>query len=171
MDQRGGLVIETTRLRLRQLTPADAAFMLELLNEPAFITNVADRHVRTLAQAEAFLEERIRSSYREFGFGFYAIERKEEGGPIGIAGFIKREALDDVDIGYSLLARYTGQGFAYEAAAALLDYGKARLQLPRIVAITAPFNTRSIRLLEKLGMKFEKMVQIPGFDRESMLFA
>lgn len=164
-------ILATHRLRLRQVTKADAEFMLELLNEPAFIQNVADRNVRTVAQAESYIAERITPSYQKFGFGFYVMETAAERVPVGIAGFIKRDALDDVDIGYSVLTRHTGQGLAFEAATALLGYDRSVLKLPRIIAVTSPGNARSIHLLEKLGMKFEKMVRIPGFERESMLFA
>lgn len=164
------IVLETERLRLRRMSEAHADFVLELLNEPAFIENVADRGVRTLEQAEEFIAERILSSYQKYGFGSYVVELKESRIPAGICGLVKRETLDDVDIGYALLTRHCGRGYAYEAAAALLDYGRKTLKLPRIVAVTAPGNRSSIKLLEKLGMKFAKVIHLPGYGAESLLF-
>ena len=164
------IVLETERLRLRRMSEAHAGFLLELLNEPAFIENVADRGVRTLAQAKEFIAERILASYQKYGFGFYVVELKEGRIPAGICGLVKRETLDDVDIGYALLARHCGKGYAYEAAAALLDYGRTTLKLPKIVAVTTPGNQSSIKLLEKLGLKFEKVIHLPGYGAESLLF-
>ncbi len=104
----------------------DAAIILELLNEPAFIRFVADREVRTTAQAARFIATKMLPSYAEFGFGFYLVELKESQVPVGICGLIKRETLDDVDVGFSILERFWRNGYAYEAARAVMDYGKAR---------------------------------------------
>jgi RimJ/RimL family protein N-acetyltransferase len=163
-------VLETERLILRHITKADAGVMLELLNEPAFIRFVADRGVRTISDAEEFIALRMEPSYAEYGFGFYLMVLKESSVPIGICGLIKREALDDVDVGFSVLNRYWRQGYAYEAARAVLDYAKNVLGLPRVVAITAPDNVSSGNLLEKLGLRFEKMIHVPGYGTESRLF-
>lgn len=164
------IVLKTERLRLGRISESYAAFLLELLNEPAFIKYVADRGVRTLAQAEEFIAERILSSYEKYGFGFYVVELKKGRTPVGICGLVKRETLDDVDIGYALLARHCGRGYAYESSAALLEYAKITLKLPKIVAVTAPGNRSSIKLLEKLGMKFVKVIHLPGYGAESLLF-
>lgn len=164
-------VIETERLILRRMHPhADAEFMLEALNEPSFIRNVADRGVRTLDDATDYIRTKIMPSYEQFGFGFYIVELKGSGTPIGVCGMVKREALDDVDIGYSLLDRFAGNGYAYEAAAAVMHYGRSAYGLKRIVGITAPENERSIRLLEKLGLRFENMIELPNFSGPSKLF-
>jgi RimJ/RimL family protein N-acetyltransferase len=165
------VVVETERLSLRQMTPVDAPFMLETLNEPSFIANVADRGVRTLEGAADYIREKMMPSYEQFGFGFYIIQLKETGEPIGVCGLVKRETIDDVDIGYSLLDRYAGKGYAYEAAQAVMEYGRAVHGLKRIVGMTSPTNHRSIKLLEKLGLRYEKMVQLPNFDAPSKLFA
>lgn len=164
-------LIETERLSLRELTVNDAAFMLELMNEPAFIRNIADRGLRSVEEAERYLTEKYLGSYRKLGFGFYRVDLKAEAKPIGICGLIKREALPDVDIGFSLLESYWGHGYAYEAASAVLDYARHTLQLSRIVAITASHNQSSIRLLGKLGLRFEKRVNLPGYKGESLLFS
>ena len=163
-------VLETERLTLRRMTTDDAPFILELLNEPGFIRFVADRGLRTNADAVTYITDKVLPSYAQFGFGYYIVELKESGVPIGSCGLQKRETLEDVDIGYSLLEKYCKQGFAYEAAAALYQYGRDVLQLPRIVAMTATDNHSSIKLLEKLGLRFEKMIDLPGYAGESKLF-
>jgi RimJ/RimL family protein N-acetyltransferase len=163
-------VLETERLTLRQITADDAPFILEILNEPAFIRFVADRGVRTVADATEYIAQKMTPSYAQFGFGTYLVALKENGTPIGTCGLIKREALEDVDIGYSFLERFWGRGFAYEAAVAVMNYGREVCRLPRIVAITSPENHSSIKLLEKLGLRSEKTIQLPGFDKESKFF-
>ena len=164
-------ILETERLVLREIDPvADAAFMLELLNEPAFIRYVADRGVRTTEAASAYITEKILPSYAKFGFGFYIVELKESSARVGICGLVKRDTLEDVDIGFSTTARYWGRGYAYEAAAALMAHGRDVHGLKRIVGITARGNQASMNLLQKLGLRFERMVQVPGFADESQLF-
>lgn len=163
-------IIETERLTLRRIEAADAEFMLETLNEPAFIENVADRGVRTVADAVDYIAKKVTLSIEQFGFGFYLIELKNSRVPVGICGLIKRETLDDVDIGYSLLERFWGNGYACEAAAAVMNYGRTVVGLQRIVGLTAPTNKRSIKLLKKLGFRFERMIQLPDYTSESQLF-
>jgi RimJ/RimL family protein N-acetyltransferase len=153
------------------LGAADAEFMLELLNEEAFLLNIGDRGVRTVADAAAYILNGPVASYEKFGFGLYAVELKESGAPIGICGLLKRDSLDDVDIGFAFLKKFWGRGYAYESAAAVMDYGWIKVGLNRIVAITAPENHASIELLEKIGLRFEKMIQMPGHEGESKLFA
>src|SRR3712207_2499377 len=160
-------ILETERLSLREMTTADAPLVLEILNEPAFIEFVADRGVRSVDEAEKFIEEKFVRSYAEHGFGFYAVELKESGTPIGMCGLIKRDVLEDVDIGFSIFERFWGHGYATEAARALMHYGLTTLGLPRIVGVTAPHNERSAAVLEKLGLRFEKMIEMPGYTHPS----
>jgi RimJ/RimL family protein N-acetyltransferase len=164
-------ILETKRLVLRRLTASDAAFILELLNEPAFLENIGDRGARTLADARRYIARGPVASYRKFGFGLYLAERKDSGTAIGICGLLKRESLDDVDIGFAFLRRYWSQGYARESAAAVMHYGWTKLRLPRIVAITKPTNQASIALLEKLGLRFEKSIPLPDHGGEKKLFA
>ncbi len=163
-------VLETERLILRQLTTGDGAFMLELMNEPGFIRFVADRGLRTTADAAQFLRDKILPSYEQFGFGFYRIELKETATPIGICGFVKRETLAHPDVGFAVLARFCGHGYASEAAAAVMQYGRKVLGLAKIAGVTAPDNQVSIRLLEKLGLQYERTIHLPGYGPESLLF-
>ncbi len=164
-------VLETDRLMLRWLSTEDAAFILGLLNEPSWLQFIGDKGVRTLEDARNYILTGPGAMYARLGFGLYLVELKEGGAPIGMCGLIKRDFLDDVDVGYAFLPAYWGQGYAYEAASAVTAYGAEVLGLKRIVAITTLDNHRSARLLEKLGLRFERMVKFPGEDQEIRLFA
>lgn len=164
-------VLETDRLVLRRMSVEDAGFMLGLLNEPSWLRFIGDRGVRTLEHARAYILKGPVEMYDRLGFGLYVTELKEEGVPIGICGLVKRDFLDDVDIGFALLPGFWSQGYAYEAAAAVMAHGKGALGLKRIVAITNPENHSSIRLLEKLGLKFDRMIRATADGPEIRLFA
>ena len=156
---------------MRRVTEADAQLVLEVLNDPAFIEYVADRGVRTREDAARYIREKFFPSYEQHGFGFYAVELKETGTPVGICGLIKREFIDDVDVGFSILRPFWGNGYATEAARAVMQYGRETFGLPRVVGIAAPENARSIAVLEKLGLRFERMIQMPGYALPGKLFA
>jgi RimJ/RimL family protein N-acetyltransferase len=164
------IVAETERLRLRPLTVEDAAFVLELVNEPSWLQFIGDKGVRTLEDARTYIEAGPMAMYARLGFGLYVTERKSDGAPMGMCGLIKRDGLDDVDIGFAFLPRYWGRGYAYEAAAAVMDFGKRIIGLTRIVAITSPDNESSARLLEKLGLRFDRMVRLSDDGKEDRLF-
>lgn len=163
-------VLETDRLIIRWLTVEDAAFILELVNDPSWLRFIGDRGVRTLEDARNYILKGPAEMYGRLGFGLYLVELKDEGVPIGTCGLIKRDSLKDVDIGFAFLPSFRGQGYAYEAASAVLAYGKNTLGLKRIVAIVSPGNERSIKLLEKLGLQFEQRLQLSERD-EVKLFA
>jgi RimJ/RimL family protein N-acetyltransferase len=163
--------VETDRLTLRHLRLDDAELILELLNQPSFLRFVGDKGVRTLDDARRYLESGPIDSYRRNGFGLYLVAEKSSGAAVGMCGLIRRETLDDVDVGFALLPRFWRQGYAFEAAAAVLDHGLRKLRLRRIVAVTQPDNLGSIRTLEKLGMRFERMVRLAEDDVELQLFA
>src|SRR5580704_19126608 len=158
-------MIESERLSLRRLNAGDAEFILELLNDPSFIQNIGDRGVRTVADACRYIANGPVASYEKFGFGLYLVQIKESGVPIGICGLLKRESLEDVDVGFAFLPAFRQKGYAFESAAAVMQYGRDVLRLNRIVAITSAENEGSIRVLEKLGMRFEKIVNLPGHGR------
>jgi RimJ/RimL family protein N-acetyltransferase len=165
------VVLETERLQLRRLTTGDAEFVIEVFNDPAFIRFVGDRDIRTVDQARDFIEKGPFESYRRYGFGHYLVTLKDDGTPLGICGFVKRDALEDVDIGFSLLPAFRAQGYAFEAASAVMAYGADTLGLRRIVAIASPDNASSIRLLGKLGLTFERMVKLTDQGETLSLFA
>ena len=164
-------ILETERLILRQASTEDAAFMLELLNEPSFIRNIADRGVRTVAAARAYISERMISSYEKFGFGIYLVTFKETNAPIGICGLVKRDTLNDIDIGYAFLPVYWSKGYATESVLAIKEYAKKTVGLKRVAGIVAPDNQGSIRVLEKAGLMYEKMVKLSEDDIELKLYA
>ncbi|WP_394583725.1 GNAT family N-acetyltransferase [Cytobacillus firmus] len=162
-------VLETDRLILRWLTPDDAAFILELLNEPAWIRYIGDKSVHTLDDAKNYILTGPMKMYSQFGFGLFLVERKEGSSPIGMCGLIKRDTLDNVDIGFAFLSRYQTQGYGFESASATLKFGHEQLDMERILAITSLDNHASSRLLEKIGMKYEGTI---FFDKEELkLFA
>jgi RimJ/RimL family protein N-acetyltransferase len=163
-------ILEAERLTMRQFTADDAPFILELVNEPSFIQNIGDRGVRSLADAVKYIEAGPVASYARNGFGLYLVQLKESGASIGMCGLIKRESLDDVDIGYAFLPKFWSKGYAVEAALAVKEQG-CSLGLKRLVAIVDPTNTSSIRVLEKLGFTFEKMIKLSADDIELKLFA
>lgn len=164
-------VLETDRLILRWLSTDDEEFILELLNDPSWLQFIGDRGVRTLQEAREYISKGPLEMYARLGFGLYLTELKEGGIPLGICGLIKRDGLEDVDIGFAFLPRFWGKGYAYEATSALMTYGKDVLGLKRIVAITSPDNHRSAKLLEKLGLRFERMVRLPDDTQDLRLFA
>lgn len=163
-------ILKTERLILRQLTTDDAEFILGLLNEPSFIRNIGDRNVRTIDDACAYILNGPVTSYAKNGFGLYLVQLKETGESIGMCGLIKRDTLDDVDIGYALLPRYWSKGYAVEAARATMAYGKDVIGLKRLVGIVDPTNEGSIRVLEKIGLRYEKMVRLSEDDIDLKLF-
>ena len=163
-------VLETERLLLRQLSSEDAEFILELLNGPSFIRNIGDRGVRTIEAAKSYILNGPVASYAKNGFGLYLVKLKETNESIGMCGLIKRDTLEDVDIGYAFLPRFWSKGFAVEAAQATKEYAKRVIGLNRIVAIVDPTNDGSIRVLEKIGLKFEKIVKLSEDDMDLKLF-
>lgn len=164
-------VIETERLNLRRISEADAAFVLEVLNDPGFIRFVGDRGVRTLAEAARYIEERFVESYRLHGFGLWLAETKDERVPVGMCGLVTRKELNVVEVGYAFLPPFRSRGYAFEAASATKGYARDVLGLPRLYAIVDSDNALSIRVLEKLGMKFERMVRLSGEESEIKLFS
>ena len=163
--------IGTERLTLRQLNLDDAEFIKELLNDPSFIQNIGDRGVRTLADAEKYLENGPITSYAKNGFGLLAVTLSETGEPMGMCGLIKRDALEDVDVGYAFLPRFWSKGYALESVQGVMKHAKETVGLKRVVAIVDPANEGSIRVLEKIGMTFEKMVKLSADDIDLKLFS
>lgn len=164
-------VLETNRLILRWLRPGDAEFLIRLLNEPSFLRYIGDRGVRNLADAHRYLLEGPLESYRQLGFGLYMVELKEGGVPSGLCGLLKREALADVDIGFAFLPQFWSQGYAFEAASAVMTHARLSLGLERVVAITSQDNASSARLLGKLGFVFERLIRLSDDEPELRLFA
>jgi RimJ/RimL family protein N-acetyltransferase len=165
------LRLDTPRLHLRPLTEDDDAFIMDLLNDPAFLRFIGDRGVRTREDARAYIRKGPIASYERFGFGLLLVTSRESGAALGICGLLKRDTLEDVDVGFAFLPEHCRQGYGFEAAAAVLDDGRVSFGLERIVAITDPENLASIRLLEKLGLPFERVIHVPGDEKELRLHA
>ena len=163
-------LIETPRLVLRHLAPDDAGFILELLNDPAFLRHIGDKGVRNKRQARAYIRNGPMASYDRFGFGLYLVALKD-GAPIGICGLLKRQTLDDVDLGFAFLPHFRALGYAFESAQAVLAHARATRGLTRVLAITSPDNAASIGLLEKLGFSFQRMAQLTPAEPPIKLFA
>lgn len=152
-------ILKTKRLRVRYLTLDDANFILALMNEPAYIENIGDKKIRTTDAAREHLKTGPIQSYAENGFGLNCVELLETGEPIGICGLIKRPALDDVDFGYAFLSQHWSNGYALEAATALLADTRKAKHLKKLVAIVNPENDSSIRLLKRLGFRFQERIE------------
>jgi RimJ/RimL family protein N-acetyltransferase len=163
-------ILETERLFLRWLSTDDAEFIFELVNEPSWLRFIGDRGVRTLDDARDYIVNGPVAMYERHGLGLYLVESKTDTSPLGICGLIRRDTLEDVDIGFAFLPRQWGKGYALESAAAVLEHAKHTLGLRRIVAITSLDNDSSIRLLEKLGMTFEHTLRMPEETDDVKLF-
>lgn len=147
--------LRTARLTLTPAVAADAAFVLELLNDPGWLRNIGDRGVRSLEDARAYIRDRL-------GQGLWLVMRDGAGEPLGMCGLIEREVLDSPDLGYALLERHAGKGYATEAAAAVLQHVREVIRLPKLAAITDPDNQASQRVLEKLGFRYVDTRELPG---------
>lgn len=155
-------ILETDRLILDEFTPADAPFILELLTDPSFVDNIGDRGLKSLDDARTYIENGPKVAYATFGFHMWRVTEKASGEACGMCGLIKREGLDDVDVGYAFLPRFWGRGYAVEAAAACLEWGRREKGLARIVAIIKPGNAASAKVLGKLGMVAAGEIELPA---------
>jgi RimJ/RimL family protein N-acetyltransferase len=165
-------VIGTERLNLREMSEADAGFVLEVLNDPGFVRYVGDRGVRTHEEAARYIDERFVESYRRNGFGLWLVETQDGKAPAGLCGLLRRgEPVPGVEVGYAFLPPFRSKGYAFEAASAATVYARDVLGLPRLYAVVNPDNAVSIRVLEKLGMRFERTVRLSNEDSDINLFS
>lgn len=152
--------IDTPRLRLREFTLEDAPFIVELLNDEAFLKNIGDRGVRNLDDAVRYLNDGPFASYRQRGYGLWAAQRKDTNEIIGMCGLLCRDTLPDPDIGYAFLPRHRSQGYAVEACTAVLDHAARTARLPRVLAITLPANLGSVNVLKRIGLRYEREIVV-----------
>lgn len=164
------LIATTKRLRIRKFSPADAVFMLELVNTPSWLRYIGDRNIYTIEAAENYLRNGPIRSYNVNGFGGFCLEEAATGRLIGSCGFYRRDGLELPDLGFALLPEFEGKGFAFEAAEKLIGLFKKDHTIPVICAITAQDNERSVRLLHRLGFSRVKLVRLPGDHEELSLF-
>ncbi len=161
-------VKETDRLRLRELTLGDAEFIVRLLNTPGWLQFIGDRNVKSIDDANGYLQKGPLASYKANGFGLNLVELRN-GHPIGMCGLLKRESLECEDIGFAFLPEFSGKGYAHEAASCIVDYASETLGLNRLWAIVTPGNQRSLQLLEKLDFQFKKTIVLPPETTEILL--
>ncbi|MDJ0904707.1 MAG: GNAT family N-acetyltransferase [Woeseiaceae bacterium] len=163
-------MLETERLTLHEMTPADAGLMLAIWNDPAFVRHVGDRGIRTLDEAQDAMSKGILRLYEEYGYGPYRVVLKDSGDAIGICGLFRRDGIDIPDIGYATLPDYCGRGYAFEAASAVIEYSRSVLGIGRLIAIISPDNAASIGLIGKLGFEFERMHRMPDDDHDVSIY-
>ncbi len=158
-------IVETERLIIRELdSAADAEFIFALLNTPKFLQYIGDRGVRSVDQAAMFIDGRFIKSYRDHGFGLYAVIRKDDNVPAGICGFVKRDQFEFPDIGFAFLPQFERLGYGFESAAAMMRYGREKLGFSRVLAITSQENEASGKLLEKLGFSYRDLFEMSAGD-------
>lgn len=163
--------LETERLSIRRLTFDDADMMLAVWNDPAFFKYVGDRGIRTIEQAHEALTNGAFQSYEEYGYGPFRIGLRENDEAIGTCGLFRREGFDEPDIGWSTLPEYYGQGYAYEAASAVLKYAQEEVGATRVLAFITAENTPSVGLAKKLGLRYERMARLVGDDEDVCLYS
>ena len=163
--------LETERLSLRRFEFEDAPHIVELLNQPSFLANIGDRGVRDIETAQRYLREGPMAMYDRHGFGLWRASRRSDGVFVGMCGLLKRDILPDVDVGYAFLPEHWGQGYAFEAANATVGLGARKFGLKRIVGVVSDHNAASIRVLEKVGMRFERMYPMHPNEPEVRLYA
>lgn len=164
------LNIETERVRIRALTIIDAGFMMQLMNTATWIKNIGNRNINNKTAASNYIANNIINSYHVNGFGLFLVAQKKDNQSIGICGIIKREGLVLPDLGFAFLPEYEGKGFATEASKAVVKYASESLQIAELAGITKPDNLASIRVLEKVGMEFKQMIQLPQDANEFSLY-
>ncbi|GAA5038658.1 alanine acetyltransferase [Marivirga lumbricoides] len=164
------IILSTERLLLKPIIKQDAAFILKLVNSPLYIQFIGDRKLKTVKEAEDFIKNGPQKSYNENGYGLYCVRAKEDHLPIGVCGLLKRDFLPHPDIGFAFLPEAMGRGYAYEIAAATLEYAHHALKLNTVLAFADPANERSVKLLEKTGMQFQKHFKHPDEGKEVVLY-
>lgn len=164
-------MLETERLILSQLSYDDSDFILELLNEPAFKKYIGDRGVRTLEDAAGYLRNGPMDSYERHGFGLYRVRRKTDRASVGMCGLVKRDNFEYPDLGFAFLERHWANGFAYESSCATIEHARKELGLTHVIAVANADNDSSVRLLGKLGFRYERMVCMPGETTEICRFS
>lgn len=166
---RQSLTLETERLILQPVKMEDAEFILELYNSPNFIKFIGDRNLRTVEDAENYIKEKFLPHVEKYGFGSYVIVTKSNTKKIGNVGIYVRDGLDAPDIGFSFLPEFERKGYGFEASKKLMEIAFSEFDLKKISAITTKENIASQKLIEKLGLKYLKIVRLPD-DPEDLLY-
>lgn len=161
---------ETERLIIKLVDIDDAEFLLKLLNTEKWLKNIGDRNVHNPEDAQKYVREKNLPQIERLGFGNAVVILKSNNEKIGTVGLYDREGIDGVDIGFAFLEEYEGKGYAYEGAKKIMDIGINEFDIKKVSAITLPENFSSIKLIEKLGLKFKEVVRIPNDDEDLNLY-
>ena len=152
--------VETARLRLRMITPQDAAFIQRLYSSEDFLRYIGDKEITDTDKAVEYIENNILKMHQEKVVCLLMVEIKDSSTPIGVCGLIKRDSLESHDVGYGFAPEFYGQGYAKEAGEAIIEQAKQNADIDHLVAITTSDNIRSIALLTKLGFAFERVEDV-----------
>ena len=167
----GRSIHATPRLQLRELTGDDAAFILELVNDPAWLRYIGDRNVHSLEDARGYIARGPAASYAKNGFGLWAVILRATSEPVGMCGLIRRDSLPHPDLGFAFLERHRGHGYAREAAVAVVALARERWRIGRLLAITDPDNAASQAVLEHAGFVFERHFTWSEVGKDQALYA
>ena len=161
---------ETERLLLKPMSKEDAPFLLELFNSPKWIKYIGDRNVYTIKEAATYIKLKMTPQLKKLGFSNYTVIRKTDNAKVGSCGLYDREGLKGIDLGFAFLPQYEKMGYAFESANKLKDLAFNQFNLKHISAITTHENQDSQKLLEKLGLKYIKTINIQDDDEEVLLY-
>jgi RimJ/RimL family protein N-acetyltransferase len=148
--------IFTQRLSLHFVTEDDHAFMMELVNTKGWLQFIGDRNVHSKEDAISYIKK-VKATEN---LTYWVVKLKDEQILVGVISFIKRKYLDNFDIGFAFLPEHNGKGYAYEAASEVLAMASKMPEHATVVATTIPGNTNSVKLLNKLGLHFEKEIEV-----------
>ncbi len=163
-------ILTTERLTLREYTIDDATFIIELLNSEDWLKFIGNRNVKTIQDATNYITNTFIKGYQKHGFGFWMVEITTTKEPIGMCGITKRDGLDGIDIGFAFLSTFMGKGYSYEISKATLNYVLTTIKPPFVLAITNPDNIRSIKLLEKIGLQYQRKIKLTDDGMELNLY-
>jgi len=161
--------LTTERLVIEKATLKDAPFILKLFNSSNFIEFIGDRGLKTIKDSEEYIQNNLIDSYEKNGYGLFKMSLKENKEPVGICGFVKRDTLENADIGFGILPEFEKKGYTYEASRAMMDYGRLTLKINPILAITSVVNIKSQSVLKKIGLH-KKGTIILG-EKEVLLYS
>jgi ribosomal-protein-alanine N-acetyltransferase len=161
---------ETDRLILKPTTLVDAEFIRSLYNSPKWIEFIGDRQLKTVKDAQNYIQTKLMPQMEQLGYGTYTIIRKSDGEKVGSCGLYDREGVKGIDIGFALLPDFERKGYAYESVNSLKEIGFNDFKLNQISGITSKKNKASQDLLMKIGLNFEKKITLPNQTQEILLY-
>ena len=161
---------ETERLIIKPTNTEDTEFIFEIMNTPKYHKYIGDRNIKSIEDAENYIKNRMLLQYEKVGFGNFTIILKSDDSKIGFCGIYVRPSLETPDIGFAFFEEYEGKGYAFEAASELKKLAKTEFGLQKLSGITVEYNHSSRKLLEKLGLKFQKKFFMEGDPEELMYY-